>query len=94
MVCFLHFQFKVIKLTYRMFLRKILSWFLTAALEKQEYSSQQSLQVSTEPEHQLELIPVTPSIQQYLQQMILPPCDKLHFHPPNQPQQLNQSQVP
>ena len=77
-----------------MFLRKILSWFLTAALEKQEYSSQQSLQVSTEPEHQLELIPVTPSIQQYLQQMILPPCGKLHFHPPNQPQQLNQSQVP
>ena len=42
----------------------------------------------------LELIPATPSIQQYPQQMILPPRDEWHFHPPNQPQQLNQSQVP
>ena len=26
--------------------------------------------------------------------MVLSPCDELYFHPPNQPQQLNQSQVP
>ena len=77
-----------------MFLRKILGRFLTTAPEKQELSSQQPLQVSTEPGQQLELIPATPSIQPYPQQMILPPCDELHFHPPNQPQQLNQSQVP
>ena len=77
-----------------MFLRKILGRFLTTAPEKQELSSQQPLQVSTEPGQQLELIPATPSIQPYPQQMILPPCDELHFYPPNQPQQLNQSQVP
>ena len=68
--------------------------FLATAPEKQELSSQQPLQVSTEPGQLLELIPVTPSIQPYHQQMILHPCDELHFHPPNQPQQLNQSQVP
>ena len=67
--------------------------FLATAPEKQELSSQQPLQVSTEPGQQLELIPVTPSIQPYPQQ-ILRPCDELHFYPPNQPQQLNQSQVP
>ena len=67
--------------------------FLTTAPEKQELSSQQSLQVSTEPGQQLELIPVRPSVQPYPQQMILPPCDELHIHPPNQPQQLSQSQV-
>ena len=77
-----------------MFLRKILVRFLTTVPEKQELNSQQLLQVSTEPVQQLELISATPTIQQYSQQMILPPCDELHFHPPNQPQQLNQSQVP
>ena len=77
-----------------MFLRKILGRFLTTAPEKQELSSQQPLQVSIDPEQQLELISATPSIQPYPQQMILPPCDELHFHPPNQPQQLNQSQEP
>ena len=77
-----------------MFLRKILARFLTTAPEKQELSSQQPLQVSTEPGQQLELIPATSSIQPYPQQIILPPCDELHFYPPNQPQQLNQSQVP
>ena len=58
-----------------MFLRKILGRFLTTAPEKQELSSQQPLQVSTEPGQQLELIPATPSIQPHPQQMILPPCD-------------------
>ena len=77
-----------------MFLRKILGRFLTTAPEKQELSSQQPLQVSTEPGQQLELIPATSLTQRYPQQMILPQCDELHFHPPNQPQQLNQSQVP
>ena len=77
-----------------MFLRKILGRFLTTAPEKQELSSQQPLQVSTEPGQQLELISATPSIPPYPKQIILPPCDELHFHPPNQPQQLNQSQVP
>ena len=77
-----------------MFLRKILWRFLTTAPERQELSSQQPLQASTEPGQQLELIPATPSIQPYPQQMILPSCDELHFHPPNQPQQLNQSHVP
>ena len=77
-----------------MFLRKSLGRFLTTAPEKQELSSQQPLQVSTEPGQQLELIPATPSIQPYPQQMILPPCDELYFHPSNQPQQLNQPQVP
>ena len=67
--------------------------FLTTAPEKQEFSSQQPLQISVEPGEQLELIPATPSIQQYPQHMILPPCDELYFHPPIQPQQLNQSQV-
>ena len=67
--------------------------FLTTAPEKQELSSQQPLQVSTEPGQQFELIPVTPSVQPYPQQ-ILRSCDELHFYPPNQPQQLNQSQVP
>ena len=76
-----------------MFLRKILGRFLTTAPEKQELSNQQPLQVSTEPGQQLEIIPATPSIQRYPQQ-ILPACDELHFYPPNQPQQLNQSQVP
>ena len=59
---------------------------MTTAAQKQVLNSQQPLQVSTEPGQQLELIPATPSIQQYTQQMILPPCDELH-------QQLNQSQV-
>ena len=68
--------------------------FLTTAPERQELSSQQPLQASTVPGQQLELIQATPSIQPYPQQMILPSCDELHFHPPNQPQQLNQSQVP
>ena len=97
MVCFFTLEvikFEVIKLPYRMFLRKILGRFLTTIPEKQELSSQQQLKVSTEPEQQLELIPVTSSIQQYPQQMVLPPCDEFHFHPPNQLQQLNQSQVP
>ena len=76
-----------------MFLRKILGRFLTTAPEKQELSSQQPLQVSTESGQQLELIQATPSMQPYPQQMILPPCDELHFHSPNQPQHLNQSQV-
>ena len=67
--------------------------FLTTAPEKQELSSQQPLQVSTEPGQQFELIPVTPSVQPYPQQ-ILRSCDELHFYPPNQPQQLNQSQAP
>ena len=77
-----------------MFLRKILGRFLTTAPEKQELSSRQPLQVRTKPRQQLQLIPVTPSIQPYPQQMILPPCDELRFHPPNQSKQLNQSQVP
>ena len=77
-----------------MFFRKMLGRFLTTASEKQELSSQQPLQVSTEPGQQLELIPATPSIQPYPQEMILPPSDNLHFHSANQPQQLNQSQVP
>ena len=77
-----------------MFLRKILGRFLTTAPERQELSSQQPLQASTVPGQQLELIQATPSIQPYPQQMILPSCDELHFHPPNQPQQLNQSHVP
>ena len=51
------------------------------------------MQDSTEPGQQLELIPATPSIQPYPQQILLQ-CDELHFNPPNQPQQLNQSQVP
>ena len=72
----------------------MLGRFLTTASEKQELSSQQPLQVSTEPGQQLELIPATSSIQPYPQQIILPPCDELHFYPANQPQQLNQSQVP
>ena len=71
-----------------MFLRKTLGRFFTTAAEKQELSSQQPLQVSTEPGQQLELIPATPSIQSYPQQIILPPCGEWHFHPPNQPQQL------
>ena len=69
-----------------MFLRKISDRFLTPAPEKQELNSKQPLQVSTEPGQHLELIPSTTSIQQYPQQIILPPCDELHFHPPNQPQ--------
>ena len=77
-----------------MFFRKILGRSLTTATEKQELSSRQALQVSTEPRQQLELIPATPSIQQYPQQMILRPCYELHFHPPNHPQQLNQPQAP
>ena len=77
-----------------MFFRKMLGRFFTTASEKQELSSQQPLQVSTEPGQQLELIPATPSIQPYPQQMILLPSDNLHFHSANQPQQLNQSQVP
>ena len=52
------------------------------------------MQISTETGQQLELIAAAPSVKQYPQQMILPPCDKLHFHPPNQPQQLNQSKEP
>ena len=51
------------------------------------------MQDSTEPGQQLQLIPATPSIQPYPQQILLQ-CDELHFNPPNQPQQLNQSQVP
>ena len=77
-----------------MFFRKMLGRFLTTASEKQELSSQQPLQVSTEPGQQLELIPPTPSIQPYPQQMILRTSDNLHFHLANQPQQLNQCQVP
>ena len=77
-----------------MFIRKFLGRFLTTAPEKQDLRSQQPLQVSTEAGQQLELIPAIPSIQQYPQQMILPPCDQLHFHPPNPAQQLNHSQVP
>ena len=75
-------------------LGKILGRVLTTAKEKQELSRQQPLQVSTEPGQQFELIPATPSTQQYPQQMISPPCDELYFHQPNQPQQLNQSRVP
>ena len=67
--------------------------YWTTAPEKQELISQEPLQVSTEPGQQLELIPTRPLIQLYPQE-ILPPYDELHFHPPNQPQQLNQSQVP
>ena len=77
-----------------MFLRKILGRFLTTAPEKQELNRQHLLQVSTELGLQLELIPAIPSMQQYPQQIILSPCDELHFHPPNQLQQLNQSQEP
>ena len=84
MVYFLHFQFEVIKLPYRMFLRKVLARFLTTAPENQELSSQHPLQVCTEPGQQLKLIPATPTIQPYPQQMILPPCDEVHFHPPKQ----------
>ena len=76
-----------------MFLRKILSRFLNTASEKPELSSQQPLQVSTKPGQQLDLILATPSIQPHPQQVILPSCDELHFHPPNKPQQLDQSQV-
>ena len=56
---------------------------LTAAPEKQGLSSQQPLQVSTKPGQQLDLIEATPSIQQYPQQMILPPCNELHFIQPS-----------
>ena len=66
---------------------------LTTAPEKQELSRQQQLQISAEPGQQLELIPATSSMQQYPQQMVLPPADELLFHPPNQ-LHLNQSQVP
>ena len=67
-----------------------LARFLNTAPEKQELSSQQPLQVSTEPGQQLELIPATPSIQPYPQQMILSPCDDLHFHQTKPaPQQLS-----
>ena len=66
--------------------------FLTTAPEKQELNSQHPLEVSTELGQQLELIPITPSVQQYPKQIILPPCDELQFHPPNQFQKLNQSQ--
>ena len=66
---------------------------MNTAPEKPELSSQQPLLVSTKPGQQLELILATPSIQPYPQQVILLSCDELHFHPPNQSQQLNQSQV-
>ena len=71
-----------------------MSSFLTTAPEKQELNSQRPLQVSTETGQQLKLIQATHSVQQYSQQMILPACNELHFHQPNQPQQLNQSQEP
>ena len=61
-----------------MFLKKTLGRFY------QDLNSQQPFQVSTEPGEQLKLIPVAPSVQQCPQQMILPPSDELHFHPPNQ----------
>ena len=77
-----------------MFLRKILGRFLTTDPKKQELSSQQPLQVSAEPGQQLELIAATPSLQQHPQQMILTPWGELHFHPPNQLQKLNKSQLP
>ena len=57
--------------------------FLTTAPQKQELSIQQPLQVSTEPGQQLELIPARSSVQPHPQQIILAPCDELHFHPPN-----------
>ena len=66
-----------------MFLGKISGSFLTTAPEKLELNTLQPFQVSSEPGQQLGLIPATPSIQRYRQQMILPTFDKLHFHPSN-----------
>ena len=50
--------------------------------------------LTTEPGQQLELIPATPSIQQYPQQIILPPCNNCISIHQTSHQQLNQSQVP
>ena len=56
---FFTLKFEVIKLPYRMFLRKILRRFLTKAAQKQEVINQQPLQVSIQPGQQLELIQVS-----------------------------------